>query len=317
MIYPPHWFTAPRVRRVQRMIQLLPSASPGVGRHTLLLDLRGKLDGPREDHPDILALLKELGFIHEQSNRIWLNRKGKRAQSLSPTNARRELSEALLGSGYLFSQVRRVIEESSLDDDGNAHVRVATLRRSAPQVLGLLRAWPNVVGPSQIIIPSSLYASLDTPWSLIPLPRPDDGTKKAIGSRGEAYSYHLLRRAAKPANTITWVALDDDSLGYDIEDWTSGLTRIEVKSSQKGDVRFFLTENEHRVAHSNPDTYVLHFWGNINLRRDPDHEFLALRSLGFPLIYHNLAKHLADGRLQAVATKYRVTAPLKQNQPAC
>ena len=308
MIYPPHWFTAPRVRRVQRMIQLLPSASPGVGRHTLLLDLRGQLDGPREDHPAILALLKELGFIHEQGSSIWLSRRGKRAQTLSPTNARRELCETLLGSGYLFSQVRRVIEESSLDNDGNAHVRVAILGRSAPQVLGLLRAWPNVVGPSMVIIPSSLYATLDTPWSLIPLPRPDDGTKKAIGSRGEAYSYHLLRRVAKPSNAITWVALDDDSRGYDIEDWTSGLTRIEVKSSQYGEVRFFLTENEHKVAHSNPETYVLHFWGNINLRRDPDIEFLALRNLGFPLIYRNVPEHLADGRLQAVATRFRVSA---------
>ena len=290
------------------MIQLLPSASPGVGRHGLLLALRRQLDGPREDHQAILALLKDLGFVHEQGNSIWLSRRGKRAQTLNPTNARRELSETLLGSGYLFSQVRRVIEESTLDDDGNAHARVAVLRTSAPQVLGLLRAWPDVVGPSMVLIPSSLYATLDTPWSLIPLPRPDDGTKKAIGSRGEAYSYHLLRRAANPSNAITWVALDDDSLGYDIEDGTSGLTRIEVKSSQRGEVRFFLTENEYKVAHSNPDTYVLHFWGNINLRRDPKNEFMALRRLGFPLIYRNVAEHLADGRLHAVATRFRVSA---------
>lgn len=290
------------------MIELLPSTSPGIGRHTLLLGLRRQLDGPREDHPAILALLKQLGFVHEQGNLIRLSRKGKRAKMLSPTNARRELAEALLGSGYLYSQVRRVIEESSVDDVGNAHVRIATLRKSAPQLLGLLRAWPDVVGPSMVIIPSSLYANLDTPWSLVPLPKPDDGTKKAIGSRGEAYSYHLLRQAAKPANTIIWVALDDDGLGYDIEDRTSGLTRIEVKSSQQGEVRFFLTENEHRVAYSDPDTYVLHFWGNINLRQDPATDFWALRSVGFPLIFHNVAEHLADGRLQAVATRFRVSA---------
>ena len=307
MSYPPHWFTAPRVRRIQRMIELLPPTSPGIGRHTLLLDLRGQLDGPREDHPDILALLIQLGFVSEHGNLIRLSRKGRRARSLSPVNSRRELAEALLGSGYLYSQVRRVIEQSTLDSDGNAHLQLSALRESAPQVLGLLRAWPNVVGPSVVVIPYSLYTNLDTPWSLIPLPRPDDGMRKAVGSRGEAYSYHWLRQTAERVNAITWVALDDDGLGYDIEDRNSGLTRIEVKASQQGDVRFFLTENEHRVAHSDPDTYVLHFWGNINLRRDPDTEFRALRELGFPLVYCNLAEHLADGRLQAVATRFRVS----------
>lgn len=291
------------------MIELLPSASPGVGRHTLLLDLRGQLDGPREDHPMILALLDKLGFIHVQGNLIRLNRKGKRAQSLSQPNARRELAEALLGSGYLHSQVRRVIEESTIDNDGNANVRLAAMREYAPQLLGLLRAWPGVVGPTMVVIPSALYANLDTPWSLIPLPRPDDGTKKAIGSRGEAYSYHLLRQSAQPPNAITWVALDDDKLGYDIEDRTSGFRRIEVKASQQADVRFFLTENEHNVAHSNPNTYFLHFWGNINLREDPNTEFQTLRRYGFPLVFRNVAAHLADGRLKAVATRFRVTAP--------
>ena len=290
------------------MIELLPSDSSGIGRHALLLYLRSQLEGPREDDPAFLALLKELGFVNEQGNTLRLSRKGKRAQSLNPSNARRELAETLLVSGYLHSQVRRAIEDSTLDEEGNAHVRLATLRRSAPQLLGLLRAWPDVVGPSMVVIPNSLYVNLDTPWSLIPLPRPDDGTKKAVGSRGEAYSYHFLRQSARPANAITWVALDDDGLGYDIEDRTSGLTRIEVKSSQQGEVRFFLSENEHEVAHTDPSTYVVHFWEDINLQQDPVTEYQTLRNRGFPLIFQDLAQHLADGRLQAVATRFRVSA---------
>lgn len=290
------------------MIELLPSDSSGVERNALFKNLRDQIDGPREDHPAIVALLQELGLVNEQGNRIRLSRKGKRAQSLNQQNARRELAETMLVSGYLHSQVRRAIEDSTLDKDGNAHVRLATLRGSAPQLLGLLRAWPDVVGPSTVVIPSSLYVKLDTPWSLIPLPRPDDGTKKAVGTRGEAYSYHLLRQSAGLANAITWVALDDDGFGYDIEDRTNGLTRIEVKSSQQSKVRFFLSENEYNVAHTDPSTYIVHFWGDINLQQDPDTEYQTLRNRGFPLVFRDLAQHLDDGRLQAVATRYRVSA---------
>ena len=296
------------MRRAQRIIALLPSKSPGIGRHTFLLELRAQVDGPRDEHAALLWLLGQLGLLHEQGSSLWLSKEGQRAKSLNSENARRELAQALLTGGHLHTQVRRVIEACTVDDDGNAHVGVATLRHSAPQVLGLLRAWPGAVGASTVVIPSALYANLETPWSLIPLPTPDDGSRKAIGSRGEAYSYHLLRQQSAPS-AVSWVALDDDALGYDIEDRTQGLTRIEVKASQQDEVRFILTENEHKVAHTDPGTYVVHFWGHINLRRKPDAEYPALRHLGYPIVFQDLAAHLEDGRLVAAPTRYRVTEP--------
>ncbi len=302
----PDWFTPPRLRRAQRIIELLPARSPGVGRHTFLLELRAEIDGPRDEHSSLLWLLGQLGLLHEQGRRLWLSKEGQRAKGLNSEKARRELAQALLTGGYLHSQVRRVIEACTIDEAGNAQARVSTLRHAAPQVLGLLRAWPGAVGASIVVIPSTLYTDLDTPWSLIPLPTPDEGAKKAIGSRGEAYSYHLLRQGSTPS-AIRWVALDDDALGYDIEDRTLGLTRIEVKASHQDEVRFFLTENEHRVAHADPSTYVVHFWGHINLRKQPDAEYLALRKLGYPVVFQNLAAHLDDERLVAVPTRYRVT----------
>ena len=80
-----------------------------------------------------------------------------------------------------------------------------------------------------------------------------------------------------------------------------------MKASQRGDVRFFLSAHEYQVAHDDPGSYEVHFWGEIDLNRDPNTEFSALRQRGFPLTFPDLAAHLADGRLEAVPTKYRVT----------
>ena len=304
----PDWFIPPRLRRAQRIIELLPPKSPGIGRHTFLLKLRAEVDGPREEHAPLLKLLGQLGLLHEKGTNLWLSKEGQRAKSLNSENARREMAQALLTGGYLHSQVRRVIEACAVDADGSAQALTSTLRHAAPQALGLLRAWPDAVGASTVTIPSTLYANLGTPWSLIPLPTPDDGPKKATGSRGEAYSYHLLRQESTPSE-INWVALDDDALGYDIEDRTQGLTRIEVKASQQAEIRFFLTENEHKVAHTDPSTYVVHFWGDINLRRRPDAEYPDLRKRGYPIVFQDVAAHLDDGRLVAAPTRFRVTKP--------
>ena len=195
-----------------------------------------------------------------------------------------------------------------MDDDRLARSRVGQLRHSAPQLLGLLRAWPGIVGPSFVRIPPELFAVIDTPWSLVPLPPLEDGTRKAVGSRAEAYSFHFLRLGSERPSAVVWVASDDEGLGYDIEDRSTGeVQRVEVKGSQRSEVRFLLSAHEHEVAHQDPSSYGVHFWGEINLNRNPNIEFSMLRERGFPLIFEDLAAHLADHRLEAVPTKYRVT----------
>ena len=64
---------------------------------------------------------------------------------------------------------------------------------------------------------------------------------------------------------------------------------------------------EHQVAHQDPGSYEVHFWGEINLRRNPDLEFNTLRQQGFPLRFEDLPAHLADHRLQATPIRYMVT----------
>ena len=302
------WFIAPRVRRLQRLVHLLPPRSPGIAGIHLAKTLRPQLDGPREEIPHLVHVLARLGLLHVESDSYQLSMKGRRVVTLAADRARRELAELIIQSGFLHDQVRQLIEASTMDDDGLAQSRVGRLRHSAPQLLGLLRAWPGVVGPSFVRIPHELFAAIDTPWGLVPLPSLEDGTSKSVGSRAEAYSFHFIRLGSERPSAVAWVARDDEGLGYDIEDRSTGEThRVEVKGSQRREVRFFLSAHEHQVAHHDPSNYDIHFWGEINLNRDPNSEFSMLRERGFPRIFEDLAAHLADQRLAAVPTKYRVT----------
>lgn len=302
------WFIAPRVRRLQLLVHLLPRRSPGISRSQLVRTLRPQIDSPPAEIPQLVQVLARLGLLHVDSERYHLSKRGRRAVSLSEDRARKELAELLIQSGLLHEQVRQVIQASTLDHEGMAISRVAQLRRSAPQLLGLLRAWPNVVGPSFVRIPPDLFGLIDAPWSLVPSPTTQEGTREEVGLRAEAYSFCLLRRESNRPTSVVWVSRDDQSLGYDIEDGSAGFVqRIEVKGSQGKDVRFLLTANEHDVAHRDPSSYEVHFWGEINLSRRPDVEFKTLRDRGFPLRFDDLAAHLADRRLDAKPIRYVVT----------
>ena len=308
MNVPSGWFIAPRVRRLQRLVHLLPARSPGIASNRLSVELRPYLDGPREEIPRLIHVLSQLGLLNFDSDYYSLSSRGRRARTLSADRAQRELAELLIQTGFLHDQVRQLVEASSVGQDGVAQSTVAHLRRAAPQLLGLLRVWPNVVGLSIVHIPPQLFALIDTPWSLLPPPVPDEGKLVAVGHRAEAYSFHLLRRESNQPPSVVWVARDDQTLGYDIEDRSAEeVHRVEVKGSRGSAVRFYMSAHEHDVAHQDPSNYAVHFWGEIDLNRIPQMEFNILRQQGFPLRFENLASHLDDRRLEAVPTNYRVT----------
>lgn len=303
------WFIAPRVRRLQQLIHLLPARPPGINCNLLAKTLRPQIDSPPGEIPQLVHVLARLNLAYVDSGRYQLSRKGRQVAGLSEARARIEIAQLLIQSGFMHDQVRQVIEASTLDHDGIAHSSVGQLRHSAPQLLGLLQAWPDIVGPSFVRIPSDLFAVIDAPWSLVPSPSEKDGAREAVGFRAEAYSFSLLRLESKSPNSVVWVSRDDDGLGYDIEDSSTGQARrIEVKGSQNKDVRFLLTAHEHDVAHEDPSSYEVHFWGEINLNLGMDVEFKSLRDRGFPLRFRDLAAHLADDRLHATPTRYLVTA---------
>ena len=302
------WFIAPRVRRLQSLVHLLPQRPPGIPDSQLVKTLRPQTDSPPEDIPLLVHVLARLGLLHVDTDRYYLSRKGRRAVTLSEDRALKELAELLIQSGLMHDQVRQVIEASTIDNEGMARSRVRQLRHAAPQLLGLFRAWPGIVGPSFVRIPSDLFAVIDTPWSLVPSQGDKESNREEIGHRAEAYSFHLLRLKSQRPNSVVWASRDDQGLGYDIEDRSGGeVHRVEVKGSQSADVRFYLSANEHEVAHQDPSSYEIHFWGGISLNRNPNVEFTMLRERGFPLRFEDLAAHLADDRLRAKPTVYLVT----------
>ena len=302
------WFIAPRLRRLQRLIRRLPSRPPGISGNQLAKTLRPQIDSPPAEIPQLVDVLAKLGLLHVDSDRYYLSRKGRRAATLSEARARIELAELLIQSGFMHEQVRQIIETSTVDHDGTAWSRIGQLRHSAPQLLGLLQAWPDIVGPSFVRIPPDLLAVLDAPWSLVPSTGATESYTEAVGNRAEAYSFYLLRHESEHPTSVVWVSRDDQGLGYDIEDSSTGqVHRVEVKGSQGKDVRFLLSAHEFDVAHHDPSSYAVHFWGDIDLNRSPDAEFNMLRERGFPLRFEDLAAHLADDRLKALPTRYLVT----------
>lgn len=309
MSFTPDWFTADRVRRLQELTIFLSKTPKGTGYNQLILTLRAHLGGPRYELPQLVEVLRILGILNVQATRVRLSKRGFYITSKSETFVRRELAELIIQSGFLHTQVRFLHTQVQVSTISSDYMRVplSPLRHSAPQLLGLLRAWPGIVGTSFVEILQSLYLTFEAPWSLIPLPTFDSDRRKAVGLRGEVYSYHYLRQQSTNPTSINWVARDNDSLGYDIEDRSIGFVRIEVKASQHSVVNFFFSKNEYRVANDDPGSYQIHFWGGVDLERDPNSEFSILRDRGFPIIFTDIAAHLEDGRLKAVPNGYKVT----------
>jgi hypothetical protein len=137
---------------------------------------------------------------------------------------------------------------------------------------------------------------------------PSEEARQEVGDRAEAYSYRLEQETARDPSRVQWVALDDDSLGYDIRSAATSPERcIEVKGSQGRDVRFFLSSNEWDVGHNLGDAYEVHFWGGISLTRPRPDEYRYLRAEGYPLVFRNLAKALKSGDLIGAPSQYRIT----------
>jgi uncharacterized protein DUF3883 len=159
----------------------------------------------------------------------------------------------------------------------------------AAQLTGALRRWSEVILDSHLRVLAALVEELLAAWALQPIPRsPNEEVRREVGDRAEAYSYRWEQENAGDPSRVHWVALDDDSLGYDIRNaGTSPERCIEVKGSQGCKVRFLLSSNEREVAHRLGDAYEVHFWGGISLTRPRPEEYRALREEGYPLVFGN------------------------------
>lgn len=298
------------MRRLERLLRALSPRAPGLAVANITQILWPTCGGPRQEIEVLVDVLVRSGLAQTQALRIYRTRQGERITSMEQNRSRQELALVLIRRGWLHDQVQRLLPVLVQErTDLACSLEIAT--HKAAQLVSLLRAWPDIVTDTEVRISGMLLAELDSPWSLIPATGPSSKDPRlAVGKRGEAYSYQYLRHHSSDHTTVLWVAADDETLGYDLEEINEiNSMRIEVKASRGKPVRFILTPNEHRKAHEYGPDYMIHFWGEINLHLDPAHEYQQLLDRGYPLVFQDLPNHLRFGTLRAEPSEWLITQP--------
>ena len=246
--------------------------------------------GPLDDVVPLIKVLMEASLVSEDGTHYRLTKLGRHVRTQDHQNGGRLLARALIEAGQFAEQARVLLEAVEVVDDELFCTSSALAR--APQLAGLLRRWPDVRRKGGLRIPPDIADMLGTVWALLPeRDEHDEGGRKAIGDRGELYTYQLEREHASRFASVRWVARDDEALGYDVENHeTSPSRKIEVKASAGEVIRFFLSSNEWRQAHRFGEFYEIHFWGDIRLGTPTRREYERLRGLGYPKIFRDVPR---------------------------
>ena len=305
------WFTASRVRRLQSVLEELHARAPGFAQANATQVLWPACGGPRNEIADLLDVLTRSGLAQLQAKRVYRTRQGERIVQMNADRSRQELAMLLIRRGWLHDQIRQFLTVATRDAT-TLVCNTKLAREVSPQLVGILQIWPSLVSEVRVVVNGELLVEIDSPWSLIPsVTLAAEDARMTIGKRGEAYSFQFLRHNASRPEDVLWVAADDETLGHDIEDRSSGrLERVEIKASVGTPVRFHLSPNEYRQAHEHGSEYIVHFWGGINLHLDPAKEFKQLRDKGYPRVFPDLAGHLSEGRLIGEPCDWLVTEPI-------
>ena len=307
------WLTAQRVRRIVPALSAFPHRLPGLQPPYARMRLWRACGGPIEDIGPLIDVILHAGLIKQEQGTLRLTDSGRRALIRHRRDGHRPVALALLRSGLLHDQARRFLESFPTDSDGAITCRASHARNVAPQLLGLLEHWPALRG-HDLTVPKDLVRELGAVWALLSPPPADralaDARRWSIGKRAELYSYQFERLKVDQPSAVIWVAEDDETLGYDIEDRTTRpRRRIEVKGSGGPRIRFFLSENEWGKAHDDPTSYEIQFWGGIDLNRPVAEEYESLRRQGYPLVFADFPALLASGVLEAVPDRWKVIHP--------
>ncbi|MFC5723561.1 DUF3883 domain-containing protein [Streptomyces gamaensis] len=260
------------------------------------------------DIPVLVDVLVQIGLVEINEGRLRPTKTGVRVATQDHQVGGILLAETLIRSGIFSGQIRRLFEVSEIDPTGSLVCSRDLAVGVAPQLTGILRRFSAVSFTDKLRVHAGLVSELDGFWSLLPMAvGPELDFKKDMGNRGELYSYQYCRTQAADGTKVRWVARDDETLGYDIEDLNyNPKRRIEVKASGEEKVRFFLSRNEWNVARELGDAYEVHFWGGVSLKVEAQEEFGKLTRRGYPLIFRGLSSLLDSGALSAVPTQYLV-----------
>ncbi|MEU3344126.1 DUF3883 domain-containing protein [Streptomyces sp. NPDC006700] len=259
--------------------------------------------------PMLLGVLAQVGLVENDDTWLRITKNGVKVATQDHQVGGRILGKMLIQAGLFAGQIRRLLEVSQIDDTGSLACPRDRALRVAPQLTGILRRFKTVTFAEELRVEASLVSEMGGVWSLLPAPAaPEVDLKKEMGNRGELYSYQYCRMHAADGSKVRWVARDDETLGYDIEDLNyTPKRRIEVKSSGDEKVRFFLSRNEWNVANELGEDYDIHFWGGVSLKIPAQQEFEKLTNLGYPIIFRGLRDLLVSGSLSITPTQYLVT----------
>lgn len=307
------WLTAVRVARLPTVLRVINAQRPpGLPVLRASLVIWKRCGGLLDEVPQLVEILVRANLVVERQGHLVLTKAGRHVATQDHQQNGRLLAIRLIRAGFFAGQARRLVEMSEINPVEHAlRCRKSLVQEIAPQLSGLLRRWPDVVLDSHLHVPMALAEELTDVWAL--LPARDmivEDTRQALGDRAEAYSYRLERLNAADATKVRWVAQDNNTLGYDIENLNSDPpTRIEVKGSTTKDLRFFLSSNEWRVAQELEESYQVQFWGGMDLSRPPDQEFELLRREGYPIQLSNIAALVRRGELEITVQRYLVALP--------
>lgn len=303
--------TAVRVDRLVDVLLFFGGMPAVVGNDAVIRTLWRRCGGPFDDIALLVDILVGVNLLVRDQDTIRRTPAGHKVARTLSKGGIADLGVALIRAGVFHAQARTLIEAGTVGEDGSLSCSIAAVRRGGAQLVGLLSRWPAVqLSSSLIVVPAELLNELNSVWALLPPPLELPGfalERKQVGDRAELYSVQTERSRISNPSMIAWVARESDTLGWDVEDRSVTPHRcVEVKGRRDADVVFYLSENEWRRAQELGALYEVHFWGEIDLRREPALEYAALRAAGYPLVIKDFAAQHAAGLWVATATRWRV-----------
>jgi hypothetical protein len=294
------WFSLARLRKMEALLDVLPSRL-----NPLRLDdlesrrlLFRAIGGTFEELDILLETAASIGLIEIVDGSV-----GRLPAGTSVKNRRRDgnraaLPQHVLDSGVLARQARLLVDSATLHEKDDCFICPHSVRRDAAQIIEILRLEEQVVTPTGIRLSRQLYDRIGAVWVFMEpseqLP-PWLEERQRVGRLAELFTWHRERTRAADPSKVTWVSLDSDRFGYDVEDRNvSPPRRIEVKGSRSPNVSFFITSNEMDQINNHGENYEIHFWGPIDLAKNRRTLYDALQSAGHPMVIVDPAREFLD-----------------------